>query len=190
MKIMEKMVKGFATKQELEVFIFEEVQKSAKRQTAGRWFDASDLESYLMIKVWAEVMNNAHMQNEAGVRRIIKLRSVDFFKSPKNIGRDYSNFSAMGMSDDEGSETAFEETFVDNAPSVEDTVINSKDGQEFLVTLKEDYRRILELTVDGYNQKDICGIVYPTMAYESSRKKVQRAMKEIGELALDFGFWN
>lgn len=185
---MINVLKGFNNKEEMELFIFEEVKKSAKRQTAGRWFDASDLESYLMIKVWAEVTNNAHMQNEAGIRRIIKLRSTDFFKSPKNIGRDYSNFSAMSMSDDEGSETAFEETFADNAPSVEEVVINGNDGQGFMESLKDEYRQILELKVDGFNQKDICAIVYPDMAYESSRKKIQRAMKAIAELALDFGF--
>ncbi len=181
-------LKGFNTTEEMTLFLFNEVRRTAKRQTSGKWFDAEDLESYLMIKVWTAISNNVNLQNEAGIRRVIKLRSIDFFKSPKNNGRDFSFFSDLESSDDEGNSQSFEECFASNQTSVEDTVINGNDGQGFLSTLSDVHRQILELKMDGYNQKDICSIVYPTLSYEGARKSVQRQMKAITELALDYGF--
>lgn len=184
---MEKIVKGFDNKAEMEQFILDEVRKASVRHTFNIGTDSSDLESYLMIRVWTSVMNNPQYQTERGVRMIIKSRVTNFFNSPTNYNSDIDLFSTLTSSDNEGSETAFEEKFVATEASIEDSLIARESGQGFLDSLCAEHRHILELKVDGYNQKDICSIVYPNMAYESSRKKIQRAMKAIMELALDFG---
>jgi DNA-directed RNA polymerase specialized sigma24 family protein len=177
----------FATTEEMDKFIFTEVKRVANRQTAGRYFDASDLESYLMVRVWNEITVNPHLQNEAGIRRVTKLRSIDFFKSPKNNHRDYSNFSALSASDNEGNEQAFEETFNSGSASIDDTVIDGNLGDAFLATLSDKHRQILELKIDGFDIKEIASIVFPELSYESSRKSVRRNLQAITELALDFG---
>lgn len=185
--IVSNLVKGFETVEEMNTFIVEEVKKASVRHTFNVSADASDLESYLMIRVWTSIMNNPTYQTERGVRMVIKSRVTNFFNSPSNYNSDIDLFSTLTNADDEGSETAFEERFVATDASVEDKVIDGNSGHAFLDSLSAEHKKILELKVDGYNQKDICAIVYPTMAYESSRKKIQRAMKAIMELALDFG---
>lgn len=181
------IVKGFDTKAEMEQFILDEVRKASIRHTFNNGTDASDLESYLMIRVWTSVMNNPTYQNERGVRMIIKHRVTNFFNSPTNYNSDVDLFSTLTSSDNEGSETSFEEKYVASSTPFEDSLIERESGQGFLGTLCVEHRKILALKVDGYNIKDICEIVYPNMAYESSRKKVKRAMDKITELALDFG---
>ena len=184
---MSNLVKGFENNEDMNNFVVEEVRKASVRHTFNVSADSSDLESYLMIRVWTSVMNNPQYQTERGVRMIIKSRVTNFFNSPSNYNSDIDLFSTLTRSDSEGSETAFEDKFVAQDDSVEDKVINGYSGLAFLASLSDEHKQILELKVDGFNQKDICSIVYPTMAYESSRKKIQRSMKAIMESALDFG---
>lgn len=184
---MGTIVKGFENNEEMNSFILDEVRKASVRHTYNIGTDSSDLESYLMLRVWTSVMNNPSYQTERGVRMIIKSRVTNFFNSPTNYNSDVDLFSTLTSSDNEGSETGFEEKFVVQDASLEETIIDGNGGQAFIETLSDEYRQILELKVDGYNIKDICSIVYPEMAYESSRKKVNRAVAKIMDLALDFG---
>lgn len=184
---MNNTVKEFKSTEEMAAYILAEVQKASIRFAHNNNFDATDLESFLVSNVWFTVIKNPAYQNPRGIHQIIKTRTLNFLESPTNRNIDVDLFSTLARNDDEGNEVAFEETFVANGVSVEESVISDNDESDFISSLSETHRRILELKVEGYNQKDICQLVYPTLAYESARKKIQRDMKVIERLATEFG---
>lgn len=137
-------VNGFTNAEEMEIFIFNEVQKASRKFTVGTKHDSSDLESYLMIRVWNFVTKKPRYQTKKGIRQVIKTRTLDFFKSPIQNSEDLT-FSAMTSSDDEGSETDFESTFVTGEATIDTTVVESELLNGFLSTLNSRQRLIVEL---------------------------------------------
>ena len=174
----------FTTIEEMNEFLVSEVKKASKRASYNSNVNEADLESYLMIRVWTHVMNNEKYQTVTGIRQVIKSRVINFLKSPTNHHSDVDVFSSLSSSDDEGNESDYE---VIHHAQIEDTVIDGNLGQAFLTTLSDTHRQILELKIDGFQVKEIASVVFPNHSYESARKSVNRNLKAITELALDFG---
>lgn len=198
---------GFTNAEEMESFIVSEVQKASKRKTIGTRNDSSDLESYLMIRVWNFVMNNPKYQTQKGVRQVINSRVTNFFNSSNNS--DDLTFSALTSSDDEGSETDFESTFVTGETTIDTTVVESELLNGFLNTLTDRQRLIVELRagiLESLNAEQyaiasaimtkqsakVAGEVYLSNSDIAKivgihRNHITKNLNAISEKALDFG---
>lgn len=207
---------GFTNAEEMEVFIFNQVQKASKKFAIGTRHDSSDLESYLMIRVWNFITKNPKYQTPKGVNQAIKSRATNFFNSSENS--EDLTFSALSSQDDEGSETDFESTFDTQSPSIDSTVVESELLNGFLNTLSLKQRQVVELRagiLDSlsaeqltiakaiitakqakeswsgavFTNTDIAGIINGSMKPTPTQRKnlQQKTLPSIVEKALDFG---
>lgn len=199
---------GFTNAEEMESFIVSEVQKSSRKSTLGTRHDSSDLESFLMIRVWNFVKKNEKYQTKKGIRQVIKTRTLDFFKSPVQNSEELT-FSALTSSDDEGSETDFESTFVTGEATIDTTVVESELLNGFLNTLNDRQRLIIELRagiLESLNAEQyaiasaimtkqsakVAGEVYLSNSDIAKivgihRNHITKNLNAISEKALDFG---
>lgn len=144
------MTNTYNTLEEMVEFMMVEVKKTSKRSAINSSynFDASDLESYIMVRAYEYILKYDASKNpnfEAYIRGLINQFKMNFLKSPNNVHSDVDTFSALSSQDDEGSETDFESTFVTGEVSLDTTVVEAELLNGFLATLNRNQRLIVEL---------------------------------------------
>jgi hypothetical protein len=188
-------VKGLSREIEVEYgslewvsyYTLEVMKRYASRSAIGTYHNASDIEDYLMEYAYEYIMDNPRFQSEKGIRQVVKSRITDYFKSPtQNLTNTYS-FSALSSQDDEGSEVDFESSHVEESTIFSDSSVDSLQLKAFLCSLSEKHRTILLMDSNNFDFREIGEAVFPDLSYSSARKSVQRNLKQITELALDFG---
>lgn len=200
---------GFTSTEEMELFLFEEVKRNARRSTASSFHNADDLESYLMVSVWNFVTKNEKYQTQKGIRQVIKTRTLDFYKSPKQ-NPDHLTFSALGSQDDEGSETDFESTFNSGDVTIDATIVDAELLNGFLASLNDRQRLIVELragiisSLDSEQMRTFEEIISKQQSTKKAgevylsnsdiakivgihRNHITKNLNAISEKALDFG---
>jgi ATP/maltotriose-dependent transcriptional regulator MalT len=170
-----------------QVIVFE-TTRSARKIVAKYGMnpeESTELTSFLTTEIWSELHKKRELQTLAMVRRLIKLRQVDYFR---NKGRfdNQTPFCAFdhdseNSGDGQSSKTMTLETRVKSNVNVESEVLMSNDLQSFLLSLNTRQRQILNLINQGYGNNEICQIL------DVSINTPKNTMKKVRELALAFG---
>lgn len=165
---------------QLAEMIMKEAKRYAHKETKS--CDKSELESYLISKVWAYIADKESYQNIRGIRQCIKSHGLNWFKKRKRINHReivWSRFDRNGY----GNRTESYISFIDvNRPeNFEEIVIPSVMMDEFLSRVNVKQLNIISLTLDGYSVNEIAEEL------NIHRNTVRNTFKQIKELALDFG---
>jgi RNA polymerase sigma factor (sigma-70 family) len=146
----------------------------------------SELSSFLCTELWCELHNKSELHNIRIVRRLINLRTVDYFRSK---GRFDNQIPFCGFEHDKGhnkEETndgeaiIFEEIMKSNV-NIEDNLTTSDELKSFIETLNKREKQILTLVYEGYEKQEICeklGVSINTP---------RNTMKRIRNKAIEYG---
>lgn len=173
------------TVNELGQTIVEEVKRKSKitifkyGMSQEEW---SELSSFLCTELWVELHNKPELHNIRIVRRLINLRTVDYFRSKKRFNNQlpFSTFTCDKEESQFGVEFQYD-WFMEDDVNVEKDYIMNQELTSFISTLSERQQQVLKLVVEGYQKQEICeklGISINTP---------KNTMKKIKEKAISFG---
>ena len=175
--------------EELGQTIVTEVERYSKRTTfkygmsIEEW---SELASFLNTELWCELHSKPELHNIRIVRRLINLRTVDYFRNKGRFDNQtpFIAFQIEGRNHTTGEmsvEDSFQFDMKLEQPSVEDQLILSQELTSFISTLSKREKQILKLVSEGYRKNEICGML------GISINTPKNTMKKIKEKAIDFG---
>lgn len=160
------------------------VKEVTERSKILAWrykLDADELCSFLIAEVWTEVSRKETMANIKGIRRIIKLRTIDYIRDIARFNEEitFSSLSKNGQTNDSFERGSWEEWYgtkpYTTKPDV--TILLS----DFVKTLTSKQSKVLSMKVGGYSVNDISEFL------DIHRNSVRNILKQIKELALDYG---
>lgn len=170
---------------ELGQTIVEEVKKKSKitifkyGMSQEEW---SELSSFLNTELWVELHSKPELHNIRIVRRLINLRTVDYFRNKARFNNQtpFSFFTCDKEDSQFGVEFQYD-WFMEDDTDLEKDYIMNQELTSFISTLSKREKQVLKLVTEGYQKQEICDML------GISINTPRNTMKKVKQKAIDFG---